>query len=1277
MRLTVRRKVLGLLIAPPVLCGLFIAPIAAISWQRMHRRVDADLDASMRTHLAQVADDVGRLCSAVNENGMKQLETAMRVAERLVGERGGLVPGRKAVRWTATSQVDGRTVEVELPEMTLGGTWFGQETSFRHRVPLVDDVRELTAGTCTVFQRMNPGGDMLRVATSVPRADGSRGTGTFVPASGADGAPNPIVATVLRGETFRGRAFVVDQWYVTHYKPLTDAGGRVTGMLYVGIPQRELAGLHDAITKIKLGKSGYVYVLGASGKDKGRYIISKDGKRDGENIWEMKDADGRLFIQDIIREANEHRDGSIAFVSYPWQNTGEPRRQKIVAIKYFKDWDWVIGAGMANEEAAATAAAVNGAVGGMALTSALVTALVLAVVFAFGVVFVGRITRPLDAMAHAAQRLAHGDIRQSIAHRSDDEVGELAEAFRGMITTIQEKAEAAERIAAGDLSGTVPVASPEDVLGHSMAAMQESVKALAGDVGRLIGAATEGQLSVRADADRHRGEFAGIVMGINATLDAVTGPLRVAADYVDRIAKGDIPPRIEDHYNGDFAALRDNLNTCIDAVNRLVADARGLSAAAVRGQLATRADASRHQGDFRAIVQGVNDTLDAVIAPLNVAAETVDRIAKGDIPERLAGHWAGDFETLHTNLNTCIDAVNALIADARSLASAAVEGRLSARADVTRHEGDFRRIVQGVNDTLDAVIGPLNAAAETVDRIAKGDIPAPLAGHWAGDFETLHTNLNTCIAAVNALVADANGLSAAAVRGALSTRADAARHQGDFRRIVQGVNDTLDAVIGPLNVAAETVDRIAKGDIPPRITGEYRGDFAALRDNLNTCIDAVNALVEDARALSTAAVAGRLSTRADAGRHQGDFRAIVQGVNATLDAVIGPLNVAAETVDRIAKGDIPPRIGGEYRGDFAALRDNLDTCGDAVRALVSDVVQLAEGAVAGDLAVRADVMRHAGDFRRIVEGINATLAALTGPVVEASGALSRIAARDLTARVDGHYQGDHARIKDALNTAVVNLDESLQTVATVADQVATAASQISINSQTLARGSSEQAAVLEEISASLQEMSSMTRQNSESAGQARTMAEETLGSVEGGLASMRSLSDAIGRIKDSSDQTARIVKTIDEIAFQTNLLALNAAVEAARAGDAGKGFAVVAEEVRNLALRSAEAARQTSALIEAALSNAESGVEANDRVAASLATINAQARRVSEVMSEIALASTQQTEGIAQLSKAIEQFNGTTQESAASSEEAASVSEELAAQAAEARSLVQTFQLSR
>ena len=184
--------------------------------------------------------------------------------------------------------------------------------------------------------------------------------------------------------------------------------------------------------------------------------------------------------------------------------------------------------------------------------------------------------------------------------------------------------------------------------------------------------------------------------------------------------------------------------------------------------------------------------------------------------------------------------------------------------------------------------------------------------------------VDICADSVNALVTDANMLSKAAVEGRLETRADASKHQGDFRKIVQGVNDTLDSVIGPLNVAAEYVDRISKGDIPSKITDRYNGDFNEIKNNLNQCIDAVSMLVSDANMLSKAAVDGRLDTRADALKHQGDFRRIVQGVNDTLDAVIGPLNVAAEYVERISKGDIPAKITDNYNGDFNEIKNKSE-----------------------------------------------------------------------------------------------------------------------------------------------------------------------------------------------------------------------------------------------------------------------------------------------------------------------------------------------------------------
>lgn len=204
----------------------------------------------------------------------------------------------------------------------------------------------------------------------------------------------------------------------------------------------------------------------------------------------------------------------------------------------------------------------------------------------------------------------------------------------------------------------------------------------------------------------------------------------------------------------------------------------------------------------------------------------------------------------------------------------------------------------------------------------------------------------------------------------------------------------------------------------------------------------------------------------------------------------------------------------------------------------------------------------------------------------------------------------------------------------------------------------------------------MSNKNLASAKEARSLTEGARAGADMGVDRMQRLSEAINRIKTSADSTARIVKTIDEIAFQTNLLALNAAVEAASAGDAGKGFAVVAEEVRNLAMRSAEAAKNTAALIEESVKNAEGGVNLNKEVLCSLHEINSQVRKVSEVMAEITAASDQQVQGVAQIVTAIDQINEVTQTTAANAEESASTAEELSSQAAEMQTLVSNFHLS-
>jgi methyl-accepting chemotaxis protein len=289
--------------------------------------------------------------------------------------------------------------------------------------------------------------------------------------------------------------------------------------------------------------------------------------------------------------------------------------------------------------------------------------------------------------------------------------------------------------------------------------------------------------------------------------------------------------------------------------------------------------------------------------------------------------------------------------------------------------------------------------------------------------------------------------------------------------------------------------------------------------------------------------------------------------------------------------------------------------------------------------------------------------------------LGRVAQRDLSAGMAGDYGGEFAAVQESLNTAIRQLAGALSQVSLGAEQVAAAATQISSGSQSLARGAAEQAASLAEISSRVKAVSAAAAENTSSARRACALSEDTRRSVAGGVESMHSLSDAIERIKVSADSTARIVKTIDEIAFQTNLLALNAAVEAARAGEAGRGFAVVAQEVRNLATRSAEAARDTAALIEQSVGSAAEGVRINAEVLDKLAEISAQVDQVGTVTKAIAELSERQSLDIGHVTSAVEQLNQVTQQTAAHAEQSAGAAQELDAQAQEMEAAIRTFKL--
>jgi methyl-accepting chemotaxis protein len=681
--------------------------------------------------------------------------------------------------------------------------------------------------------------------------------------------------------------------------------------------------------------------------------------------------------------------------------------------------------------------------------------------------------------------------------------------------------------------------------------IKKIVSSLINEAKKLAQAAVEGKLDTRGDPEKINFEFREIVVGVNSTLDAVIGPLNVAAEYVDRISKGDIPQKITDSYNGDFNEIKNNLNSCIDAVNLLVSDARYLSDAAVEGKLYTRVDASKHQGDFAKVVEGVNDTINSLVGFIDNMPNPAMIINKEY--EILYMNKAGASlnytkgEQLVSSKTKCFDhfktgdCQTANCACARSMA----EGQNVSR-ETDAHPGNHNLDIQysaiPINDKDGKVIGAFEVVSDQTAIKKAGRLAQKVADYQEIEtrkvtdnlillsegninfkavsadadydtveakqkFDTINEAINQCVNAINALVTDANMLAEAAVAGKLATRADASKHGGDFGKIVTGVNETLDAVIGPLNVAADYVARISVGDMPSKISDNYNGDFNNIKNNLNVLIDALNEIIERARLVANGDLTVELKKR-----HENDelMQSLTDMVKATAN-IITEFQTAASNIS--ASSQQMSSTSQQMSQGATEQASSAEEVSSSMEEMAANIQQNTDNAQQTEkISLKAaeginKVNEAAGDTLRYMQEI-ADKVSIIGEIARQTNILALNAAVE-AARAGEHGKGfavvaaEVRKLAERSQIAAVEIDQLTKTSVKATEEAGNLMSAIAPEIgktaklvQEIAAASIEQNSGADQVNNAIQQLNQVTQQNAAASEEMATSSEELAGQAE-------------------------------------------------------------------------------------------------------------------------------------------------------------------------------------
>ncbi|MGA7713058.1 MAG: methyl-accepting chemotaxis protein [Rhizomicrobium sp.] len=717
------------------------------------------------------------------------------------------------------------------------------------------------------------------------------------------------------------------------------------------------------------------------------------------------------------------------------------------------------------------------------------------------------------------------------------------------------------------------------------------------EIGRLIKSVKKGNLTDRADLTATSSDYKEFLVNVNELLDAVLLPIGEGNRILNQVAHGKIDELVTQTYEGDHEKMKQNVNGIAIVLQKFHAEMSKLIDYSNKGMLEKRGDVNGFEGAYGEILKGVNQMLDAILLPIGEGNRILDQVAHGKIDELIAQTYQGDHEKMKQNVNGIAVVLQKFQAEMVKLIEYSNQGQLEKRGDVNAFQGAYGDILKGVNQMLDAILLPIGEGNRILDQVAHGRIDELIAQTYRGDHEKMKQNVNGIAVVLQKFQAEMGKLIEYSNQGQLDKRGDASAFQGAYGEILKGVNQMLDAILHPIGEGNRILRQISGGNLREKVEIDCKGDHQRMKDAIN-------------------------------------------GVHSWLQELIA-------YVTAIANGDMSAKMGKASSED--QIHEWLMMLKANIANVVGDADILVKAALDGKLSVRADIAKHQGDYRKIVEGLNETLEAVVGPLTMAATHIDRISKGEIPSKITDSYNGDYNTIKNSLNTLIENLTSFANDVQSAAERVAASSEQVSASAQSLAQGATEQASSVQEISSSMEEMSSAVKQNADNAQQTSSIATKSSRDGEDG-------GKAVAETVKAMKSIAEKIGIIEEIARQTNMLALNAAIEAARAGEHGKGFAVVAAEVRKLAERSQTAAKEISSV-------STSSVEVSERAGKLLSEIVPGIQKTAALVQEINASSNEQSSGIGQVTTAIHQLDEVIQASSSSTEEMSSASEMLSEQA--------------